>query len=122
MPPILRALPYQDQKTSVTVGGESVGVVAYQIIVWVGFAHVGETAPAPGAPRVPAILDTGFSGTFAISPNQLQRWAGVAWNTLRFDQTLRLEYQGVKVPHRRANIWIYPNQYGWRDFVDPLLP
>jgi hypothetical protein len=33
-----------------------------------------------------------------------------------------MEYQGVEVPHRRANIWLYPNQYGWRDHTDPFLP
>jgi hypothetical protein len=123
MPPVLRALPYFDLPTSVTVAGEAVDIVAHQIVVWVGFAHRGETVPAPNAPRFPAILDTGFSGNVVISPNHLQRWAGVAWNTLPFDPTPRPNrYQGVIVPHRRGNIWIYPNQYGWRDFIDPLLP
>jgi hypothetical protein len=122
MPPILRALPFSDRRSSVVVGGESIDVVPYQIVLWVGFAPAGEALPVPGAPRFPAILDTGFSGTFAITPNHLQQWAGVVWNTLPFDHLLRLEYSGVEVPHRRANVWIYPNQYGWRDHLDPLLP
>jgi hypothetical protein len=122
MYPVLRALPFANSKSQVTVAGESVEIVPYQIVIWVGFAQIGEVLPQQDAPRFPAILDTGFSGTFAITPTRLQNWAGAAWNTLPFNHTLRLEYSNVEVPHRGANLWIYPNQYGWRDLIDPLIP
>ena len=122
MPPILRALPYSDSRTVALVRGAPIEVLAHQIIVWVGVALPHERQPLAHAPRFPAILDTGFSGTFAISPVQLERWAGLRWNTLPFDPTFLMKYFGVDVPHRRANLWLYPNQYGWRDCIDPIIP
>lgn len=44
------------------------------------------------------------------------------WQHLPYDPTLQVRYQGIPVPHRRANLWLIPNQYGWRDVVDPLIP
>jgi hypothetical protein len=122
MPPVLRALPYSDSRTTALVRGAPVEVLAHQIIVWVGVAQPQERRPSPNSPRFPAILDTGFSGTFAISPVQLERWADLKWNALPFDPTFRMKYFGVEVPHRRANLWVYPNQYGWRDEIDPIIP
>ena len=61
------ARPYFDRASSVIVGGDSVEVVPYQLVLWVAFASVGDDKP-PKEPRLfPAVLDTGFSGTFAIT-------------------------------------------------------
>jgi hypothetical protein len=122
MPPVLRALPYFDHRTSVRVGAATIDFVPFQIVVWVSFAPDGASTPLAGAPRFPAVLDTGFSGTFAITPGHLRRWAGIEWRTLPFDPRVRLQYHGVEVPHRRGNLWLYPNQYGWRDLIEPHIP
>ncbi len=122
MPPVLRALPYFAHSTEVFMRDERVEVRAYQIIVWVGIAGVGEFQPAPDAPRFPAILDTGHNHMFAIRPTQLREWAGVEWHLLPTEFGHQPKYNGVPVPHRRANLWLYPNQYGWRDFLDPHTP
>jgi hypothetical protein len=103
------------------VGGQPIAVVAYQVVAWAAIARSENTIPPPHE-RFPVVIDTGFSGTFAIGPNQLARWAGIAWNTLLVDPTLNLEYNRVPVPHRRADLWMYPNLPGERDQLDPLLP
>jgi len=122
MPPVLRALPYFDHRTTIAFGGRTVDVVPFQIALWVSVARPAESAPAPNARRFPAVLDTGFSGTFAITPAQLREWAGIEWSSLLIEPGPELLYQNVPVPHRRANLWVYPNQYGWRDVFDPIMP
>ena len=121
MPPILRALPYYDHPSVVNAGGQGETVVAHQIVLWAGIAPIGQTQLVPGTPRFPVVLDTGFSGSFAITPNQLSQWAALNWASLPYDPTLKLSYGGIPVPHRRANLWLFPNQRGWRDLSDPLL-
>lgn len=122
MPPILRSLPYFEQTTAVVVDGQPISVVGCQIVAWVAIAQTGLSAPPPARERFPAIIDTGFSGSFAIGPDQLARWAGIAWHTLSVDPTLNLAYRGVPVPHRDADLWLFPNVPGQRDQFDPLLP
>lgn len=122
MPPVLRALPFFEQRTEIPIGTEVVEIAAYQIIVWVAVAPADQMVPPDPARRFPAVLDTGFSGMFSVSPSQLRRWGSVEWNELPYDPRGRPRYQGVEVPHRRGNIWLYPNQYGWRDSIDPLFP
>lgn len=125
MPPVLRALPYFPHPTAIDFEAHGqrhrVDVMAYQIVVWVGIAPVGELHPAAGAPRFPAILDTGHTHNFAIRPTQLRDWTGIDWPRLP-PEGHESRYQGVAVPHRRANVWLYPNQHGWRDWVDPNPP
>jgi hypothetical protein len=31
-------------------------------------------------------------------------------------------YGNIPVPVRRATLWLHPNQYGWRDLIDPIRP
>lgn len=119
MPPVLRALPYSALGSSVLVREAAVPVRPHQIIVWVGVTPAGATTPPPDDRRFPAILDTGHNATFAITPDHLSAWAGIEWPELELEYGYEPAYHGVRVPHRRANVWLYPNQYGWRDFIDP---
>lgn len=117
--PVLRSLPYFPRETAIALGAERVVVRPYQIIVWVSVARVGDIAPPAEPRRFPAILDTGHNDNFAITPRHLREWAGVSWADLPLEPGAERRYQGVPVPHRRANLWLHPNQYGWRDLFDP---
>jgi hypothetical protein len=122
MEPILRALPYFEMETSVVFDSTRLTIYAHQIILWVGIAKVGEVTPPADLKFFPAILDTGHNHNFAISPHQLRHWSGIAWQTLPLERGEEKKYQNVPVPHRRANIWVRPNQPGSRDSPDPALP
>jgi len=126
MLPILRSFPFFPIRTIVEFGGRSVDIYPHQIVVWVGLTEIDQTDPPPVDCKFPAILDTGHSHNFAISPNHLRDWARIEWNQLPLERVERF-HQGIPVPMRRANLWLYPNQSGWRDWIDParlpiLLP
>jgi hypothetical protein len=122
MEPILRALPYFDKETTVTFDTTRLTIYAYQVILWVGIAKVGEDKPADDLRFFPAILDTGHNHNLAISPHQLRHWSGIAWQSLPLERGEEKKYQNVPVPHRRANIWVRPNKHGSRDDPDPDQP
>lgn len=121
MPPLLRALPYFDTVTVIAAAGIREQANAYQIIVWVSVTGVEDDVLPATARRFPAILDTGHNDNFTVAPLQLRAWAGLHWNSLPEERVQRY-YGGIPVPTRRAYLWLHPNQYGWRDLIDPLLP
>src|SRR5262245_5850141 len=121
MPPLLRALPYHDEITPITAAGVTEQVYAYQIIVWVSVTPVEQFELPADARRFPAILDTGLNDNFAIAPVHLRAWAGLHWNALPEEGVNRF-YGSVPVPTRRAYLWVYPNQYDQRDWIDLLRP
>ena len=121
MLPVLRALPYFEDVTELAVAGRIVGrALPFQIVVWVAVTPVEEFEPPDFDARFPAILDTGHNSRFAISPTHLRAWAKLDWKTLPLEGGKDQSYLTIPVPTRRANLWLYPNQYGWRDFLDPL--
>lgn len=120
--PILRSMPYFDHLSRVEWGSESLAVNPFQILVWVGLAPVGTDQLSHAVARFPALLDTGCGTSFIISPAQLRRWSGVEWRTLALNPGIERKHSGIPIPHRRANVWLFPNQYGRRDEIDPILP
>ncbi len=116
--PILRGLPYFTTPTRMTVGDDVVTVNPFQIVVWVAVATKGRERSA----RFPAVLDTGCGTSFIISPSMLSKWAGINWRSLVFERGIERRHAGIIVPHRRADIWLLPNQYDCRDEIDPILP
>ncbi len=120
--PILRSMPYFDRPSRVEWESESLAVNPFQILVWIGIAPVGTDRPSLTVRRFPALLDTGCGTSFIISPVQLRRWAGVEWRALPLNPGIERKHFGVPIPHRRANLWLFPNQYDRRDEIDPILP
>ena len=120
--PVLRSLPYFPTETAIVLGSERIAVRRYQIIVWLSIAGIGDDEPPTDPRRFHAILDTGHNDNFAISPRQLRDWVGIAWAGLPLEPGVERRYQTIPVPHRRANLWLHPNQFGWRDEFDPGLP
>ena len=115
---ILQALPYFDRETEIEIRNAKVPVRAHQIVVWVAIAPVGVDDPSTAVLRFPAILDTGHNHNFVITPQQLKDWAGIEWQSLPLEAGIEKKYNDIPVPHRRANIWLFPNRLGLRDEID----
>jgi hypothetical protein len=101
-------LPIRDKSTNVLVKDRFIKVPAYGILIWVGIDKKGRQTPDPATPRVPALLDTGFNGNFAIREEQLVEFAGIDpryFTKRRDDQNDR-----GAAEIRAANIWLYPNR------------
>jgi hypothetical protein len=121
MPLVLRSLPYFEENTELSAPGVLAAARAFQIIVWVSVTPVEQFELTSTARRFPAILDTGLNDHFAISPIHLRAWANLDWRQLPQDGVERF-YGSIPIPTRRASLWLHPNQYALRDWIDPLLP
>src|SRR5689334_19051520 len=77
MPTVIHKLPFYDDFTTVTVQGSSYRIFPRQIIVSVSLGPQGMRELDRRVPRFPAVLDTGFTDTFLIHEQQLQRFAGL---------------------------------------------
>lgn len=77
MPAIIQDLPLAPTPMSIEVRGQSLAVNPLQALVWVSVTSIGSASLEPRTPRIPAILDLGFNGSFAIREEQLRQWAGV---------------------------------------------
>lgn len=109
---VVHQMPYFGFAHRLDVNGEDVEILSHQPVVWVGLAPVGQSVPAADHPVFPAIVDTGCNTTFIISPTKLAKWCKVDWRDIPFHHGVELKHQGVPVPHRRANLWIYANRKG----------
>jgi hypothetical protein len=111
---ILSKLPFEIQASDlrdlegvpVRLGRAPVRVKAYQIVVWVGISASRSTLDQ-GAPRIPAILDTGHSDYFSIQVDHLHRWAGLHPDSLKPMGLVRVNK--ISIPRRAATIWLQPN-------------
>jgi hypothetical protein len=105
-------LPYYSEKSTITVHGEPVEVKAYQVIVWVSISDVDTQAWDSRLPRLPAILDVGHTHNFALTENQLHRWAGIHAAGLPRIGWMRKE--GMRMPLHRANLWLHTDGEPYR--------
>ena len=113
---IIRHLPFGESRSSLEVAGRSIPILPFQPVVWVSLVAVG---PAPfdrRTPRIPAIVDLGFNGTFAIREEQLRQWAGLDPRAFPRLRTTRL--RGAPTDTRLANVWLHPNVPYNRDAAD----
>ena len=113
MPILLNRMPFTPHPGDVVVRGESVRIRTDQIIVWVSLSlrHVEEQNPA--VMPFPAILDTGYSHSFAITERQLIEWSGVRPEAMAASSAVR--ERGQKLLLRQANIWVHANEPASRD-------
>jgi hypothetical protein len=114
MPRILRDRPFSPEPTVISQPGLPViSVVANQIVVWVSISRR-ETESLPvTAPRIPAVLDTGFTGTFLVQERQLSEWCGIPVDRLPRSGSIRIG--GATLPIHAASVWLCPNLPGRRD-------
>ena len=74
---IIRQLPFGEARSYVEVHGRSVPILRFQPVVWVSIASKGSRPFDSRTPHIPAVVDLGFNGTFAIREEQLREWAGL---------------------------------------------
>jgi hypothetical protein len=98
-------LPYYAEKTNVSIRGEVVEVKAFQIIVWVSVSIPLIQDWDANIPRIPAILDIGNNHNFALSEEQMVRWAGLQPASLKLLKVMR--EKGERVPLHSASLWIH---------------
>jgi hypothetical protein len=112
---IVRRAPFFDVPTHVDVAGQSVLVRPFQLVVWVSIEARGRLSP-----RLPAILDTGFSLNFAIQEEHLRSWADLSPDTFRVIGRSRINQQELRL--YEASIAIHPNAAGQRDVLRGAEP
>jgi hypothetical protein len=107
---ILSRLPVLETHSEVSTPGGIVAVKPYQIVVMVSITARNVTELDQGAPRIPAILDTGDNHNLAIRREQLNRWV-----RLRQPERGQIRVGDARLPLVPANIWIHPNRPGTRE-------
>jgi len=93
-------------------GWPSVMSKTLQPIVWISIGRSGVFDLPENAPRIPAVLDTGFNQTLLIQDRHLEDWAGIKLADLPvFPQESATH--GTQVwPFRMADVWLHPNVSG----------
>jgi len=121
VPTILRKLPFYEEQTTLRVpGGPAVAIKHHQIVVWVSLTRPGLSQLPVEARRFPAVLDTGFNGNFLIAEQQVVEWAGIAPQEFQWINFLVADGQPIAL--RDADVWIHPNQPGFRDQLSAGRP
>ena len=107
---ILSRLPFSEAHSEVSTPDGIAAVKPYQIIVMVSITTRSVAELDSGAPRIPAILDTGHNHYLAIRREQLDRWARLSGS-----ERGQIRVGGVRLPLLPANVWIHPNLPGTRE-------
>lgn len=110
---IIRHLPFGEPRSQLEVHGRSIPILPFQPVVWVSIVSVGAVPFDRRTPRLPAVLDLGFNGTFAIREEQLREWAGL--DPRFFPRLRRTRLRGAPTDARLANLWLHPNVPHTRD-------
>jgi len=100
VPTIIRNLPVQDTSSMIEVRGRQVRVLPFQAIVWVSIAAKGHPFD-PRSPRIPAVVDLGYNGTFAIREESLHQWAGM--DARSFHKLRTMQLRGAPTDQRLAS-------------------
>lgn len=122
---IIDSLPLVGPRTVTLRGGQSLQLLEGQIVLWISITPLSVIVPPAAAPRFPAILDTGFNYTLAISEVQLREWAGVDLSQLRPYGGPPESFpmmKGRRQGPREAAVWLYSNVRGERDALLPATP
>jgi hypothetical protein len=107
---ILTRLPFSEAHFEVRTPDGIFDVKPYQIVVMVSITARNIAELDPGAPRIPAILDTGHNHNFAIRREQLDLWV-----KLSEPERGQIRVGGVPVALVPAIVWIHTNRPGTRE-------
>lgn len=117
---LLNRSPFFDDSSLVSFGNERILVRGNQVIAWISLTIRRVTEPNPISVPFPAIVDTGFSHSFAINERHLIAWAGMRPETMDILSTVR--DRGQRIQLRAANIWCHCNQRRVRDQLTTHSP
>jgi hypothetical protein len=121
MPAIFRDVPFYKDATTVQVGGDTVQIFPWQIVVWVSLTHRAIREPEPRAHRFLAVFDTGFTDGFLIHKQQLLHYAGYQPHHVP-STPHRMHPHGRVIPIHAANVWLHPNLSGQRAMAPGAEP
>jgi hypothetical protein len=121
MPNIFRELPFFDRFTTLEVQAQAHRVMPLQIVVWVSLGPQGLEEIPDGTPRIPAILDPGFTDGFLMHAHHLRRFCGLQPEHLRRRNTSMRAHDHV-IPLHAANLWLHRNVSGERDRFAQVPP
>lgn len=123
MPVLLDRSPFGEHSSDVNFGSETVLIRADQVIVWVSLTPRRIPEPNPLAVTFPAVIDTGFSHSFAINERQLTEWSGLSLETLGVLVSVRDRGQRISLrplifgvtPMRKVSEIVWPKSplSGW---------
>jgi hypothetical protein len=103
---ILNRLLFSERRSDVLTPDGIAEVKPFQIVVLVTLVMKDVLELDPGAPRFPAVLDTGNNHNFAIREEHLRRWARLSLPEQRHSITV----DGQRVPLLNARVWLHPNK------------
>jgi hypothetical protein len=120
MTAIIRGMPLADG-SDLILDGRSYCPRRRRPVVSVSIAEKGATGHDPRLAAIPAVIDTGFNGGFALRLEQLAKWAGYDARSLK-TLGLKNSTRGL-IEYVEANIWLYRNVPGSRATLrdHPLL-
>ena len=98
---ILDKLPYREEATLLSYHSGAIDIRPYQIVVWVRLQRL----------VFPAVLDTGFSGSFALTNQQLESLGGIT----SLEQIGAIEVNRIVQPVFESEVWIHHNRPGTRE-------
>ena len=101
---ILDKLPYCEEATLLGYHGGAIDIRPYQIVVWLRLRRL----------VFPAVLDTGFSGNFLLTVQQLKSLGGIA----SLEQSGEIEVNCVVQPVFKSEVWLHHNRPGTREPTD----
>jgi hypothetical protein len=107
---MLRKLPFFPTVHAVSVGDVQIVLRPYQLLTWIAVCSKGPTTYNESVALIPAILDTGFNGGFAIRDEHLKQWGGMDARGFRLLGTERTERGAAE--WRSANFWLHRNSSG----------
>jgi hypothetical protein len=110
---ILSRLPLSETHFHLAVPDGVAEVKPFHIAVMVSLSARSVLELDPGAPRFPAVLDTGHNHTFAIRREHLVNWSRMAGT-----ERGRIRVGGERMPLVAASVWIHPNLPGTAEVAD----
>lgn len=115
---IVASSPLEGPLSITLANGRKVELVDRQIVLWISITPTTVIGLKSSTPRLPAVLDTGFNSTLAISEKQLKELADLDVSQLReFPEDVAglPAVKGVRVPTYEAAVWLHSNLEGQRD-------
>jgi hypothetical protein len=118
MQTLIESSPLSRTESVMLPSGERVSLLAGRAIVWVSVTPRNVILLPSDWPRFPAVVDTGFNGTFLISERELHKRAGVGLDDLILISPTRVGWRSIRgqvVPPYQATVWIHRNHPQQRD-------
>lgn len=108
MPTVIQRSPVPAAEQTFTLPDRSViRVGEFQPIVWISVSPPQVISLPTAAPRIPALVDTGFNQTLLIQDLHLLHWCGIDPALLQVAPGTGAKYRDQEWSFRIADIWLH---------------